>query len=55
MKYETPEVSDAKTEVADILGTDFGGYEDDAPFDNIEACVERLQDIRKRLPVPPSL
>ncbi len=27
----------------------------DLPFDNIEACVERLQDVRKRLPVPPAL
>ena len=43
--YETKEVSDAKTVVADLLGTDFGGYGDDAPFDTIEAAdaiVERL-------------
>lgn len=43
--YETVEVSDAKTEVADLLGQDFGGYDDDAPFDTIDAAdaiVERL-------------
>lgn len=47
-EYETSEVSEAKTEVADILGQDFGGYEDDAPFDNIEAAdaiVERLLEM----------
>ena len=37
-RYEPAEVSEAKTEVADMLGMYFGGYEDDATFDNIEAA-----------------
>lgn len=43
--YEVAEVSDAKTEVADLLGTDYGGYDDPPRVDSIEAAdriVERL-------------
>lgn len=53
IRYETPEVSDAKTEVADLLGTDFGGYEDDPAFDTIDAAdaiVERLLAIGWKAP-----
>ena len=35
---ETSEMSETKTEVADLLGTDFGGYEEDAPYDTIDAA-----------------
>ncbi|MCR6647811.1 MAG: hypothetical protein NVV70_06585 [Cellulomonas sp.] len=43
--YEVAAVSDAKTVVADLLGQDYGGYDDHPALDTIEAAdriVDRL-------------
>lgn len=48
IRYETEAVSDAKEEVTDLLGQDFGGYADDSPYEPLDAAdaiVERLLEL----------